>query len=247
MKIALCGSAPSSLPLTAGLDDSWEIWGCSPGAYGAIGPKSHVWFEMHRWEPQIPGHLGTGKSWFSPEYCEFLCRHPKVYTAEPIPDMANGVVYPFKEMLDKYGPYFFTSSLSWMLALAMEVEGITEIGLFGVDMSAHEEYNYQRPGCHHFLTLAMQRGIKITVPPESDILQPPFLYGLGEISPMMIKLTARRNELQSRMFAANQRIEQARDESSFIRGALDDLDYMIKTWVTHQTLIETTDTTPSFK
>lgn len=245
-KVALIGSAPSSINLAPVEKDDWFIFGCSPGAYGPVGPKSHAWAELHRWEPQIPGHMGTGKPWFSPEYCEFLVRHPLVFTAQPIPDLKNATVYPFQEMIEKYGPYFFTSSLSWMLAMCLEQDGIEEIGLFGVDMAAHEEYQYQRPGCHHFLTIAAQRGIKVTIPPESDLLQPPFLYGFGENSPMMIKLTARQRELQQRVAGARQRQEQARDEINFINGALDDIDYMIKTWVTHQSLITTSDVTPQY-
>ena len=246
-KIALIGSAPSSINTAPFGDDSWFIMGCSPGAYGVAGPRSDAWVELHRWEPQVPGHAGTGKAWFSPEYCEFLTRHKMVFTSVPIPEIQNHVVYPTQEMLEKYGPYFFTSSLSWMLAIAMEQDGVEEIGLFGVDMAAHEEYSTQRPGCHYFLTLAMQRGIKITIPPESDLLQPPFLYGMGENEPMMIKLTARQRELQSRKAAAEQRFYQAKDEINFISGALDDVDYMIKTWVTHQSLIKTVDVTPAYK
>lgn len=246
-KIALIGSAPSSVNLAPLNDPSWYIFGCSPGAYGVAGPKSDAWLEIHRWEPQIPGHVGTGKPWFSPEYCEFLCRHPLVFTVEPITEVQNHVVFPFHDLIAKYGPYFFTSSLAWMLAMAIEQDGVEEIALFGVDMAAHEEYQYQRPGCHHFLTLAMQKGIRVTVPPESDLLQPPFLYGFGETSPMMIKLTARQRELQARLQNADMRVQQARDEATFIRGALDDIDYMIKTWVTHHSLIEPRDTTPHYR
>ena len=57
-KIALVGSAPSSIRLAPINDPDWQIWGCSPGAYGVVGPRADVWFEMHRWEPQVPGHAG---------------------------------------------------------------------------------------------------------------------------------------------------------------------------------------------
>lgn len=238
MKIALIGSAPSSVRLAPYADPSWTIWGCSPGAYG-MAPRSDAWFELHRWEPQVPGKPGTGQPWFSPEYVEFLVRHPCVYVADPAPpEVPNAHVYPVEAMINRYGPFFMTSSLSWMFALALEQPGIEEIGLWGVDMSASEEYGYQRAGCQYFITLAMQRGIKVTIPPESDLLQPAYFYGITENSPMMVKLTARRAELQSRKQAADQRATQARDESIFLSGALDDLEYMIKTWVAFQSFVE---------
>jgi len=242
MKIALVGSAPSSIRLAPYKDPEWQIWGCSPGAYGVAGPYAHAWFEMHRWEPQIPGHVGTGQAWFSPEYVEFLTRFKgPVFVADPAPpELPTAAVYPMREMIDKYGPFFMTSSLSWMFAMALETPGVTEIGLWGVDMSAAEEYGYQRAGCQYFITLAIQRGIKVIVPPESDLLQPAYFYGVSETTPMMIKLTARRNELLARKQAAEQRAAQARDESLFISGAIDDLDYMVKTWVAHQSFIEPT-------
>lgn len=240
MKIALVGSAPSSIRLAPYGKPDWQIWGCSPGAYGIAGPQAHSWFEMHRWEPQVPGHVGTGQPWFSPEYIEWMTRFKgPVWVADPPPpEIPNAKVYPFEEMVNKYGPYFMTSSLSWMFAMALETPGVEEIGLWGVDMSATEEYAQQRAGCQYFITLAIQRGIKVTVPPESDLLQPAYFYGITETQPMMIKLTARRNELLSRKAAADQRAAQARDESIFLSGALDDLDYMIKTWVSFQSFVE---------
>jgi hypothetical protein len=242
MKIALIGSAPSSVRLAPYHDPEWQIWGCSPGAFGHAGPHAHAWFEMHRWEPQVPGHVGTGQPWFSPEYCEFLTRFAgPVWMADPVPpEVRNGRAYPMHEMIDKYGPYFMTSSLSWMFALALETPGVTEIGLFGVDMAAAEEYGYQRAGCQYYITLATQRGIKVTVPPESDLLQPAYFYGVTENTPMMIKLTARLNELKPRLHNCEVNMQNLRDEAMFLKGAIDNIDYMIKTWTAFQSFIEPT-------
>lgn len=239
MKIALIGSAPSSIRCAPYNDPEWQVWGCSPGAYGVV-PRSDAWFELHRWEPQIPGKPATGQPWFSPEYVEFLTRYKgTVWMANPVPpEIANAKAVPMDELIQKYGPYFFTSSLSWMFAMALETPGVTEIALFGVDMSAHEEYGQQRPGCQYFITLAIQRGIKVTIPPESDLLQPAYFYGVTENTPMMVKMTARRNELMGRLQAAEGRLNQARDEANFLRGALDDVDYITKTWVAFQSFIE---------
>lgn len=233
-RIALVGSAPSSVSLAPVGQESWYVVGCSPGAYGHVGPKCDAWFELHRWEPQVAGHVGTGQSWYSPEYVEFLTRfRGPVYMAEPHPpEIANAQSLPIDGLITQFSPYFFTSSLAWMLAMAITTPGVEEIGMWGVDMAANEEYGTQRPGCQFFLVEALRRGIKVTLPPESDLLQPALWYGLCETSPTYIKWLARRRELEQRKASADQRAQQAREESLFLAGALDDLNYMINTWLT---------------
>lgn len=236
-RIALIGSAPSSINLAPYDDPNWFIIGCSPGAYGPC-RRADAWCELHRFEPQIPGQMGSGKPWFSPEYCEFMIRlSGTVWMSPPLPtEFRNAKPYPIEYMIERYGPYFFSSSLSYMFALALETPGVEEIGLWGVDMSAHEEYGQQRPGCQYFITLAQQRGIHVTIPPESDLLQPT-MYGVTENHPMMIKLSARKRELESQKSQCDQQANIARERSLFLAGAIDDLDYIIKTWVTSQSWI----------
>ncbi len=137
MKIAVCGSAPSSahlapyqdqsaqafaqgrVPTNPGqyFNDEWEIWGCSPGLYG-IAPRVTRWFELHRWEP--------GAAWFSPEYVQYLKNFKgPVYTGGPIPEIPNHVVYPIEQVEDTFSAFFLTSSLSLMAAVAiLEIEQI---------------------------------------------------------------------------------------------------------------------------
>lgn len=162
MRIALIGSAPASVGRGPYRDaryqefidarpvlemsqipfanEQWEIWGCSPGVYG-IAERINRWFELHRWEP--------GQAWFSPEYCEWLraFRGP-VYTTEKIPEIPGSVRLPRERITQEFSPYFLTSSLSFMFAMAiLEIEAARaarsgptgwadQIGLWGVDMAA---------------------------------------------------------------------------------------------------------------
>ena len=158
-----------------------------------------------------------------------------MYTGKEVPELKNGVVYPLQEVLDRFGPYFLTSSLSLMLAMAIiEIEKSGEsdsvIGMWGVDMAATEEYGYQRAGCQHFLELAYELGIAIYVPPESDILRPMPVYGICEWDHNYIKATARMVELNSRISQAEQQAAQANHQLTFLRGAVDDMNYNINTW-----------------
>ena len=234
MKVALLGSAPSSVGMAPFHDPEWQIWACSPGVYGtvgAIGGRTDQYFELHRWRPPTPGKPGSGDPWFSPEYCQFLRQHPKVWVADPnaVGDIPNAQLLPFQQLVGKYGPYFFTSSLTWMFAMALEA-GATMIGMWGVDMSATEEYGYQRAGCQYFVQLAVTHGVQVVVPPESDLLVPPPLYGVCEIDHQWIKLLARKQELLNRLNEVTARDTATKGEYHFVMGALDDLNYMMNTW-----------------
>lgn len=260
MRIALVGSASSSVSiapyedksyaefkegLPAGfpgggimpenfLDETWEIWGCSPGAAGMV-RRATRWFEVHRWEP--------GKNWFQPAYCEFVrdFKGP-VYVGGNIPEIKNQVLYPIDRVETTFSAYFLTSSLALMCALAiLEILDARDkdpnhnhsddvIGFFGVDMSAGEEYGYQRAGCQFFILEALRRGIGVYVPPESCLLRPMPVYGLCEWGHTYIKLTQRARELNASKAQAAQQFEEARNRMTALAGSMEDLNYMVNTW-----------------
>lgn len=243
MKIAILGSAPSSVRLAPYGDPSFQIWGCSPGVY-SVASRVDVWFELHRWEPGVIGRADTQKPWFTPEYVAWMAMQPCVWMKDVVPEIPGSRALPHEDLVSKYGAYFFTSSIAFMLACAIEdilekrrdneANGIAreeeQIALFGVDMAANEEYGYQRAGCQYFVQLAGLLGIGIYVPPESDLMRPMPLYGIAESSHWMIKNTARRDELTTRLIRANQTRDQAVHEIAVLQGALDDLKYHMDTW-----------------
>lgn len=232
MKLALVGSAPSSVGLAPYDEPSWTIWGCSPGAHSSL-RRVDAFFELHRFDPGDP-------AWY-PEYLTWMrALECPLYMIEPSDAFPNAVAYPKDAILGRFGRNFFTSSLAWMLALAItEVENTPEpeIGLWGVDMAASEEYGHQKPGCLYFIEKARELGIKVTIPPQSDLGNPLPLYGLGEAHPMRIKLMARRAELEMKMNdaanradQANRAFEQAMREKLYFAGAAEDCQYMLNTW-----------------
>lgn len=250
-KYALLGSAPSSARFAPYDDLTWFMVGCSPALYPQA-KRLDVWMELHRFEPPIIGKAELQVPWFSPEYCAWLGKLTiPVYMAEAIADVPMSRPYPIREMVEKYGPYIWTSSLAYMMVLAMEDPECREIGLWGVDMAATEEYKTQRPALQFLAVEAMKRGIKITVPPESDLLMPTPLYGIDESTPMAVKMLARKRELEGRLSTANQNLANISKEQVFLQGALDNVNYVIETWTSTAldgTGLKTTDrVTPALR
>lgn len=225
------GSAPSSVALAPFDDPSWKIWTCSPAAR-PFAKRVDAWYELHLFEPNQP--------WFSPEYVDFMAKLPvPVYMLEPVAAIPGSVAYPKDAVMNYFGPeaiFFYTSSLSWMFALAIiEIEQSGqpgEICLYGVDMSANEEiYGQQRAGCQYFAGQALRRGIKVSVPGESDLLRPTPLYGFCEQDTMHQKLLARKAELEARLNAVNINLTNLTGERTYLMGALEDVNYVKMTFV----------------
>jgi hypothetical protein len=214
-QVVLLGTAPSSMMLAPFSNPEWEIWGCSPGTASA--PRIDRRYEVHRWEP--------GQEWFSEGYIKILTEFKgPVRMFQQVDEVPNCEVMDVDAMVKKYGPYFFTSTLAWMMAEAID-EGFERIALYGVDMAATSEYHDQRMGCQYFAMLAASMGIEVGVPPESDVLRPAPLYGACEHSHMWIKETTRARELAGQQREAMAALEAAKEKVSFFRGALDDQDW----------------------
>ncbi len=252
MRIAILGSAPSSIGLAPFSDPTFQIWACSPGAYPHLA-RCDAFFELHRVEFGEVGKPHTQKPWFSPEYVQWMGKQScPVWMFEPVPQIPTSRALPIERLTQKFGNLWWTSSIAYMLAMAIEAiiedrkalaEAIHKdgrppqpdrvqdtIALFGVDMSATEEFGYQRAGCQRFLEIAGTLGIEIMVPPESDLMRPMPAYGLMESEHWHIKLLQRQRELTARMNNAQATMKNAEIEFHMVRGALDDLDYVMKTW-----------------
>lgn len=234
LKIALIGTAPSSRMLAPFNDPSWKIWACSPGNMNSL-PRVDVWFELHSnllW----PEHESYGKP-----YIEWLKQQKfPIYmqdrwpTAEgqmvPLKSIVpNAVSFPKNEMVEEFGDSFFTSSFAWMMALAIS-QGASEIALYGIDMASRDEYIRQRPGFFFFRYQAEKRGIKVSAPHESDIMQSPALYAYVDSTPFGRKIMARRQEVVGRVNGMVQQRDQLSNSITYLQGAQEDLDYFESIW-----------------
>ena len=157
-KIAIVGAFPQHWDQAPFDDPTWEIWAWSAGMRGKH-PRFDKWFELH--EPRTyPRYEAICKG-----YIDFIKK--EAITQE---------TFPARELIDRFGPYFFTTGqVPWLLAYAITLDP-NEIGIWGVE--AKGEYTPQRKDIHHFVQIAHDRGIKVTVPDGCTLLDKPKLYAL---------------------------------------------------------------------
>ncbi len=222
LKVALIGTAPSSRMLAPYNDPSWQIWACSPGNMNAL-PRVNVWFELHSnllW----PEYESYGRP-----YIEWLKVQSFPVYMQDQAQVERATTFPMRDMVAEFGQNFFTSSFAWMMALAIKM-GAVEIALYGIDMASRDEYIRQRPGFYFFRHEAEKRGIKVSAPHESDIMQAPPLYAYVDSTAFGRKIRARTQEIDGRLAPMQQQHTQLGNNITYLQGAKEDLDYFENIW-----------------
>lgn len=231
LKVALVGTAPTSRGLAPFNNPEWEIWACSAGNVGIL-PRVNIWFEMHA----IAEMVAPENQAMAFPFYQWLKAQSEAGTFQVVMPEFNQFVpkaipYPLKEMIGLFGRNWFTSTIAYMMAIAIS-RGATEIGLFGIDMAAGQEhYEAQRAGCTRFIEIAEERGIKVHVPMESSLKVATPLYGYWEGSPFGRRLNAVRQQVLANVASLNAQIDNARIQKAFFEGADEQLRYFTRTWV----------------
>jgi hypothetical protein len=227
-KVAIVGTQPSSRMLAPYSDPTWTVWGTSPGNMNVL-PRVDAWFETH-----CNFHWAEYKSYGEP-YKVWLQAQKFPVVALTNDFLPRGTIrYPIEHMIERFGtyikayrrkvPFWFTSTFSYCMAYAIAV-GVKQMALYGVDMSSKDEYALQRPGGQRMLEYAIEAGIDVIIPPESDLLQCPPLYGYDAATYYGRKSAARGQEMKAQMTVLEQQINAAQSQLLFLRGALEDNDY----------------------
>jgi hypothetical protein len=160
-RIAIVGAFPTHCYQAPFDDKSWEIWAMSAGRFGKY-PRWDKWFELH--DPKTyPRYERKAKG-----YIDFVTK--EAVTQED---------FPAKQLLEEFGPYFFTTGqITWLLAYAITLNP-SEIGIWGVE--AVGEYSPQRKDVHYFVQKARDRGIKVSVPENCTLLDKPKIYAFSSL------------------------------------------------------------------
>jgi hypothetical protein len=114
-----------------------------------------------------------------------------------------------------------------------------EIALYGIDLAQHTEYVAERPCVEFWLGVAVAAGVKVTIPPTSDILKCVGMYGVDEgASDLEVKLRARLVELNEREVEMAQQWETLRSQMELTRyhqhaisGAKENTAYILQNWL----------------
>jgi hypothetical protein len=187
--IAVLGSHPVTVQEAPFDHADWLIYACSPhnlefaaqdgqnpnlrylmGGKRQDGNRFRVdeWFEVHK--PLSDATRPYG-------YLRELEKLPLVWMRdkEGLARIKGARPYPEQEMKQRFGPFFFTSSIAFILAKAIvdcERLGIPRIGIWGVMQASETEYTYQRPGIQYFIQRATELGIQVLAPEASQLFEP---------------------------------------------------------------------------
>lgn len=164
----------------------WERWTIGPG-----GKDHHNWdrlYEVHHvWPEDFKGYLSdlsreTREVWTLDPAADLLAKWKRTHKksdeqfAQDIPGTwATNRVIPVRQLEDRFGRTWFSSSISWLFGHAI-LEGATDIGLWGIDLEAGEEYLAQFYGCRFFIDLARNIGVNVHLPLGCGLLREPRAY-----------------------------------------------------------------------
>jgi hypothetical protein len=98
--------------------------------------------------------------------------------------------------------------------------------------SHNTEYGTQRPSCEYYIGMARGMGIKVTIPPESDLLKAVYLYGYQDVeeAAFRAKLNARKGELGQKAQELEVQIQNLTAGLHQYRGAMQDVEHILKIW-----------------
>ena len=159
-KIAIVGWSVTRASAPYG-DEDWDIWVMNRNLLNY--PRHTLHFDVHD-TYNIPL-----------EYAKYISENKeKSVLTGTDPRFNEATIYPKDLIIEKYGD-FFTNSMSWMIAYAIE-QNPTDIGIYGVDCMAKEEYSEQRPSIMYMLGIARGKGINLHFPGGCKLFRKEKLY-----------------------------------------------------------------------
>lgn len=202
-KVCIIGTTPSAAEAPYD-DESWEIWGVSTREEWVT--RATRWFELHSFETEDDEWVADWK-----KKLERWTKDCELY------DLS---LYPIEEVKQWFGTYFLTSTVAWMIALAIyenedvkDVERISDLMLWGVDLEHGDEYRDQRAGVKHFIELAKFAGIAMHIDGINGIAFDPVPYPMWQDDPQIKKIDWRETlqkadlkKLQADLFKVEQEI-----------------------------------------
>lgn len=189
-KVAILGLGPSMATyLQEGLSNSElprnpdEVWTVNMGARRLQHDLAFCMHDMRNSMVRNPAEYNFYKSYKRP----FI-------TCYEIPDFKGSIAYPIEAILRKFGFFWFSNGIAYIIAYAIWV-GVKELYLYGLDYDHPNTGNATEPGkdvCTAWTVLAMGMGITVTICPDSSLMNQrdnPFVkyYGYTDPHPYLIQ------------------------------------------------------------
>lgn len=215
-RVAIVGFATNTLHLVPWYDPTVEIWGLNQG-HMHMQRRGDRHFEMH-----TPEYTEDVRD---PQYMEFLRTITvPVYMIDRRPDLPSSVRYPIEAAIQLGGRDYFTSTIAYMVALAV-MEGFEEISLYGINLAIGDEYFYQKACAEWWIGFAEGRGISVYVPRASSLLKQWNRYGYHpETTPNALT----KNLLTARVAAYRAKCEELIRDYNIQLGALKESECLIQ-------------------
>ena len=204
--VAIVGGAKTSRGLADEQPPEVELWGLNNQAEWM--PRWDRWFLID--SPDMGGRLvRPGFEW-----CKTA--DVPVYMLDKHPDVPTSVRFPIEDILARYGDLYFTSSIAYMIAMAVH-ENVDEIRLIGINLANHTEYVMQRACAEHWLGVAKGQGIRVWLPDSSPMLKG-VQYGIQRMPGLY------RQELEVLEHAHKAQVLEASNEYQVATGGLQSWD-----------------------
>lgn len=147
--------------------DGTEVWSLNNAylMFPALRGKFARYFEIHQWQYLQTWNPGTFEGRQVDHFAMLDQQGCQVYAAGRLPLVENQILYPFKEVLEHFGPSAeFKGSPSWMIALAIyehdNGNAVEELRSYGIDQ-LDATHACQRAAWAQWIVRAESRGIKI--------------------------------------------------------------------------------------
>ena len=227
-KIAILGTA-SHFSQAPFFDDEFEIWILND-MYDIV-PRYDVLFNLHSYEDNEK-HIARVSNTLHIDNLRNITDDDKIIVMQDAyKDIPRAVKYPLQKMLEIHGRKF-TSTIAYMLALALDKEEVDEMHLYGVDMSNETEYAHQREACAYFIGLARGEGIKVVINKESSLLKVNYLYGYEseKANEFISKCKKRLQFMEKQKEQTENQIKNLKMLLNRTEGAIDNIKYTMNTF-----------------
>lgn len=219
-KLVVLGTADPTRGMAPYQDQSYEIWSVAVAATYPDVARIDKMFELHTsgyWEqdPNVKKRLAETTI--------------PIFMHEHIDDIPSSVELPIEE-LKKYRRYF-TSTLAYMLALAYHARKTEKrpkvVELYGVHMSAGEEYADQRPCCEYWLGMLQASGAKVVLAPGGALLAANSMYGYEDYNPACWEMQQRIFGIQGGIRNSDSELQRWTIQKAKNEGALFEAEYWL--------------------